>query len=132
MKRHDSYVTLFPKHSSNCQVRTVTVADRTGSVNLSVWDDPGKLINPGDIIRISKVYANVWKKCLTLYIGKGGELSKVGEFCLVFSETPFMSEPSRELAAVQAQIQAERSLGGENGFAQRKMYSTNNGKVLEK
>ncbi|CAB4063943.1 unnamed protein product [Lepeophtheirus salmonis] len=109
MKRHDSYVTLFPKHSSNCQVRTVTVADRTGSVNLSVWDDPGKLINPGDIIRISKVYANVWK-----------------------NETPFMSEPSRELAAVQAQIQAERSLGGENGFAQRKMYSTNNGKVLEK
>ncbi|XP_040566695.1 SOSS complex subunit B1 [Lepeophtheirus salmonis] len=109
------------------EVRTVKVADKTGAVNLSVWDDPGKLINSGDIIRISKVYTNVWKNCLTLYIGKGGELSKVGEFCLVFSETPFMSDPNPELAAVQAQIQAERSSGGGNASGPGKMYSTNNG-----
>ncbi|CAB4059780.1 SOSS complex subunit B2,SOSS complex subunit B1-B,SOSS complex subunit B1,SOSS complex subunit B homolog,SOSS complex subunit B1-A [Lepeophtheirus salmonis] len=107
------------------EVRTVKVADRTGSVNLSLWDEPGKLINCGDIVRLSKVYTNVWKNCLTLYIGKGGELSKVGEFCLVYSETPFLSEPSLELAAVQAQIQADRAAANNSGPG--KMYSNNNG-----
>jgi hypothetical protein len=31
-----------------------------------------------------------------LYIGKGGELYKVGDFCLVFSELPNMSEKQDE------------------------------------
>jgi len=26
-------------------------------------------------------------------IGKGGDLQKIGEFCLIFSELPFLSEP---------------------------------------
>ncbi|QQP42233.1 SOSS complex subunit B1 [Caligus rogercresseyi] len=86
------------------------VADRSGSVNLSLWDEPGKLINSGDIVRLTKVYTNVWKNCLTLYIGKGGELSKVGEFCLVYNEMPFLSEPNPELAALQVQIQADRAI----------------------
>jgi len=34
----------------------------------------------------------MFKNSLTLYVGKGGELQKVGDFCLQFSETPFMSE----------------------------------------
>ena len=28
----------------------------------------------------------------TLIIGKGGDLQKIGEFCLLFSELPFLSE----------------------------------------
>ena len=44
----------------------------------------------GDIIRLNKCYTNTWKGCLTLYIGKGGEIFKVGDFCLIFSEVPFM------------------------------------------
>eukprot|EP00096_Caligus_rogercresseyi_P001554 TRINITY_DN1256_c0_g1_i1.p1 TRINITY_DN1256_c0_g1~~TRINITY_DN1256_c0_g1_i1.p1 ORF type:complete len:205 (+),score=36.81 TRINITY_DN1256_c0_g1_i1:40-654(+) len=101
------------------EVRTVKVADRSGSVNLSLWDEPGKLINSGDIVRLTKVYTNVWKNCLTLYIGKGGELSKVGEFCLVYNEMPFLSEPNPELAALQVQIQADRA----NNMGPGKMYS---------
>lgn len=34
----------------------------------------------------------MFKNSLTLYVGKGGELQKVGDFCLPFSETPNMSE----------------------------------------
>lgn len=51
------------------EVRSCKVADRTGSVNLSVWDEPGVLLQPGDIVRVSKGYVAVWKNCLTLYIG---------------------------------------------------------------
>lgn len=36
------------------EVRTCKVADKTGSINLSVWDEPGTHIQPGDICRLTK------------------------------------------------------------------------------
>ena len=72
------------------EVRTVRVADRSGSVNMSLWDDLGKLIQSGDIIRMTKGYCNVWKNCLTLNCSKISEFIKVGEFCFIFSEQPFL------------------------------------------
>ncbi|GFQ77226.1 hypothetical protein TNCT_488231 [Trichonephila clavata] len=74
------------------EVRTCKVADRTASINLSVWDEPGLFLQQGDICRLSKGYASVWKGCLTLYTGKGGEIQKIGEFCFTFTELPNMSE----------------------------------------
>ncbi|XP_041336932.1 SOSS complex subunit B1 [Pyrgilauda ruficollis] len=62
------------------EVRTCKVADKTGSINISVWDDVGNLIQPGDIIRLTKGYASVFKGCLTLYTGRGGDLQKIGEW----------------------------------------------------
>lgn len=35
-------------------VRTVRVADRTGAINMSVWDDIGDQLQTGDICRITK------------------------------------------------------------------------------
>ncbi|XP_064354724.1 SOSS complex subunit B1 isoform X1 [Dromaius novaehollandiae] len=84
------------------EVRTCKVADKTGSINISVWDDVGNLIQPGDIIRLTKGYASVFKGCLTLYTGRGGDLQKIGEFCMVYSEVPNFSEPNPEYAAQQA------------------------------
>lgn len=52
------------------EVRSCKVADKSGSVNVSVWDEPGVLLQPGDLIRVSKGYVSVWKNCLTLYIGR--------------------------------------------------------------
>ncbi|XP_077153666.1 SOSS complex subunit B1 [Ranitomeya variabilis] len=85
------------------EVRTCKVADKTGSINISVWDDVGNLIQPGDIIRLTKGYASVFKGCLTLYTGRGGELQKIGEFCMVYSELPNFSEPNPEYVAQQSQ-----------------------------
>lgn len=51
------------------EVRSCKVADKTGSINLSVWDEPGVLLQPGDILKITKAYVSVWKNCLTLYMG---------------------------------------------------------------
>lgn len=75
------------------EVRTCKIADKTGCVNLSVWDETGAHIQPGDICRLTKGYSSLWKACLTLYTGKGGDLQKVGEFCMLFSESPNMSDP---------------------------------------
>ncbi|XP_078287397.1 SOSS complex subunit B1 isoform X1 [Rhinoraja longicauda] len=76
------------------QVRTCKVADKTGCINISVWDDVGELIQAGDIIRLTRGYASIWKGCLTLYTGRGGDLQKVGEFCMQYSEVPNFSDPN--------------------------------------
>ncbi|KAH7979943.1 hypothetical protein HPB49_012097 [Dermacentor silvarum] len=65
------------------EVRTCRVADRSGSINVSVWDEPGTCIQQGDICKLTK------------------------GFCLPFSETPFMSEPNPEfMQQLQAKLNA--------------------------
>ncbi|XP_074835820.1 SOSS complex subunit B1 isoform X1 [Carettochelys insculpta] len=91
------------------EVRTCKVADKTGSINISVWDDVGNLIQPGDIIRLTKGYASVFKGCLTLYTGRGGDLQKIGEFCMVYSEVPNFSEPNPEYVTQQSQSKAAQN-----------------------
>lgn len=76
----------------NHEVRCCKVADHTGSVRLSVWNEVGALLCPGDIIRITKGYATLFKGFITMYTGAGGTVEKIGEFCMIFSETPFISE----------------------------------------
>ncbi|XP_065324291.1 SOSS complex subunit B2-like isoform X2 [Gordionus sp. m RMFG-2023] len=77
-------------------VKTFKIADKTGSINISVWDEPGELLQGGDIVKLHKGYTSIWKGCLTLYVGKGGEILKIGEFCMIFSELPNMSEFRQE------------------------------------
>jgi len=87
-----------PTHTKDGHtVRAVKVADKTGSITMSLWDEVGELLQTGDICRVTKGYGAMWKDCLTLYAGKGGEMLKIGEFCMVFSELPNMSEPNSEL-----------------------------------
>ncbi|XP_016836080.1 SOSS complex subunit B2 isoform X2 [Cricetulus griseus] len=43
----------------------------------------------------------MWKGCLTLYTGRGGELQKIGEFCMVYSEVPNFSEPNPDYKGQQ-------------------------------
>ncbi|XP_034254322.1 SOSS complex subunit B1-B [Thrips palmi] len=83
----------------NREVRSCKVADPTGCVNISVWDEPGQYVQPGDIIRLTKGYASMWRSCLTLYCSKAGDIQKIGEYCMLFSEQPNMSEPNPTLAA---------------------------------
>lgn len=82
----------------NREVRTFKVADNTACMNVSIWDEPGTLLVPGDIVRLTKGYASVWRQCLTLYSGKNGDIQKIGEFCMVINEQLNMSEPNPALA----------------------------------
>ncbi|EHB09492.1 SOSS complex subunit B2 [Heterocephalus glaber] len=76
------------------EVRSCKVADKRGSITISVWDEIGGLIEPGDTIPLTRGYASMWKGCLTLDTGRGGELQKIGEFCMIYSEVPNFSEPN--------------------------------------
>lgn len=40
-----------------------------------------------------KCYANTFRGALTLYSGKSGEVSRMGDFCMTFNEQLNMSEP---------------------------------------
>ena len=40
----------------NHTVRSCKVADKTGSINISIWDDIGEMILTGDICRLVKGY----------------------------------------------------------------------------
>ncbi|XP_077436797.1 SOSS complex subunit B2-like [Vanacampus margaritifer] len=85
------------------EVRSCKVADKSGSIAISVWDELGSLIQPGDIIKLTRGYASIWKGCLTLYTGRGGDLQKIGEFCMVYSEVPNFSEANPELLTTNQQ-----------------------------
>ncbi|XP_012675163.2 SOSS complex subunit B2-like [Clupea harengus] len=86
------------------EIRSCKVADRSGSISISVWDEAGGFIQPGDILRLSKGYASLWKGCLTLYTGRSGELQKIGDFCMVFSEVPNFSDPNLDVLTQMNQI----------------------------
>lgn len=86
----------------NREVRTFKVADQSACINASVWDEAGQLLVPGDIVRLTKGYVSLWRNCLTLYTSKGGDLQKIGEFCMVFNEQLNMSEPNQMLAMSSA------------------------------
>lgn len=79
------------------EVRTFKVADQSACINCSVWDEAGQLLVPGDIVRLTKGYASLFRNCLTLYTSKGGDLQKIGEFCMVFNEQINMSDQSQVL-----------------------------------
>ncbi|XP_076440290.1 SOSS complex subunit B1-A-like [Babylonia areolata] len=100
-------------------VRTVKVADKTGSMNMSVWDQVGDAVQPGDICKLLKGYASLWKNALTLYTGKSGEIWKWGEFTYVFNEIPNFSEPDLYSATFNkdgppAPAQTQRKEGNED------------------
>ncbi|KAG5889720.1 hypothetical protein JTB14_010194 [Gonioctena quinquepunctata] len=103
----------------NREVRTFKVADQSACINASIWDEPGTLFVPGDIVGLTKGYASLFRNCLTLYASKGCDLQKIGEFCMVFNEQLNMSEPSQVLPQMPPVCGPPNNLPLDNG--------TNNG-----
>lgn len=99
----------------NRTVRTFKVGDPTACINVSVWDEPGNLLVPGDIVRLTKGYAAIWRQCLTLYSGKNGDILKIGDFCMNFNETLNMSEPNPNLVPTINPINQKNQLPMNNG-----------------
>ncbi|CAN7945536.1 unnamed protein product, partial [Ixodes pacificus] len=55
------------------EVRTCKVADRSGSINVSVWDEPGTCIQQGDICKLTKGPSGIKKYYLEEYRKKKRE-----------------------------------------------------------
>lgn len=108
----------------NREVYSYKVADPTAAINCSIWDDPGKLLVPGDIVKLTKGYASVWRGSLTLYSGKSGEIYRMGDFCMVFNEQINMSEPI-PASSQQNQVQGNHiSVNNGNGGNGRAVTTT--------
>lgn len=116
-------LTASTKTKENREVFSFKVADSTAVINCSIWDEPGKLLQPGDIVRMMKCYVSIWRGCLTLYSGKSGEITKMGDFCMVFNETLNMSEPNI-ISSAPPQI-ALPTNNGTNGNGRSKIMINN-------
>lgn len=81
------------------EVRSIRIADPTGSINMSVWNDLGEFVSPGDIYRLRNGSTTVFKGQLAIAVGKSGEMLKTGEFLLAYSEVPDMSAYNAEFEA---------------------------------
>ncbi|XP_042452754.1 SOSS complex subunit B homolog isoform X1 [Zingiber officinale] len=68
------------------------VADETASVHFQMWGSECEIFEPGDIIRLADGIFSYHKNNLVLRAGKRGKAEKVGEFTMLFVETPNMSE----------------------------------------
>ncbi|KAF9688534.1 hypothetical protein SADUNF_Sadunf02G0207000 [Salix dunnii] len=69
------------------------VADETASVHFQFWGDECDAFEPGDIIRLANgIFSYSRNTNLVLRAGRRGAIEKVGEFTMVFVETPNMSE----------------------------------------
>nr|XP_043629342.1 SOSS complex subunit B homolog [Erigeron canadensis] len=69
------------------------VADETASVHFQFWNEECDAFQPGDIVRLSNgIFSYNANKSLVLRAGKRGTIEKVGEFTMVFAESPNMSE----------------------------------------
>jgi hypothetical protein len=86
------------------EVRSVRIADKTGSINLSVWNEYGAVLKEGDILRLNGCFTQIWKVSLQVKVSTKGQIVKIGEFMMVFSEFPDMSVlPPEILKEIQEQ-----------------------------
>ncbi|PRP79262.1 OB fold-containing protein, nucleic acid binding [Planoprotostelium fungivorum] len=67
------------------------VADETASISITLWDNIGDSLQPGDICRLRNGYCTPYKNYLSLYVGRAGSLTRIGEFTMLFVEQPNMS-----------------------------------------
>eukprot|EP00457_Paulinella_chromatophora_P016610 gb/GEZN01017452.1/.p1 GENE.gb/GEZN01017452.1/~~gb/GEZN01017452.1/.p1 ORF type:complete len:159 (-),score=21.02 gb/GEZN01017452.1/:223-699(-) len=77
----------------NRWVSRALVADETGSIRLSLWNEFIDAFQPGDIINLHNGCTQVYQNQMMLYVGKG-KLQRIDEFCMLFSEKPNMSHQS--------------------------------------
>jgi hypothetical protein len=81
------------KLKSESTITQFLVGDQTGSILCNFFDKTGDVLNEGDIIHLKCCYASIFKNKLILYTGKPGfgQVIKIGEFFMSYSEEPNLS-----------------------------------------
>lgn len=109
------------------EVRSVRIADKTGSINLSVWNEYGAVLREGDILRLNGCFTQIWKVSLQVKVSTKGQIIKVGEFMMVFNELPDMSILSPEaVKEIQEQNKSQMTSGGNGGNGTSSNSSSSN------
>ncbi|CAN6469342.1 unnamed protein product [Victoria cruziana] len=68
------------------------VADETAAVHFQFWGGECDAFERGDIIRLTKGIFSFIKGKLLLRAGRRGKIEKIGEFTMLFVETPNISD----------------------------------------
>ena len=71
----------------NDMITHALVADHTASIYMSLWNEQGEQIQPGDIIRLTNGYSTLFRNAMVLHSARvggpnPGALEKIGE-CVV-------------------------------------------------
>lgn len=84
------------KLKNESKITQFLVGDSSGSILCNFFDDTGDKLNEGDIIFLKGSYASIFKNKLILYTGKPGfgQVIKIGEFFMTYSELPNLSNIS--------------------------------------
>lgn len=71
--------TVNLRAGGSAQVADATIADNTGKIKLSLWDDQIKMIKEGDKILIENGYTQAFRGENSLNIGRYGKLTVLDE-----------------------------------------------------
>ncbi|KAL2613958.1 hypothetical protein R1flu_025650 [Riccia fluitans] len=67
------------------------VADHSAAAHLQLWGNECEAFQPSDIIRLTNGLFSYHKSNMVLRAGKKGSMEKIGDFSMVFVESPNMS-----------------------------------------
>jgi hypothetical protein len=88
-----------PKQINNgSKVSTCKVADESGTINLTLWNEAAEYLCPGDVCSLKGGSTSIHRGCMSLATGKNSEILKTGRIITVHpvSLFPNMSEYCRE------------------------------------
>eukprot|EP01125_Pyxidicula_operculata_P014807 TRINITY_DN4981_c0_g1_i1.p1 TRINITY_DN4981_c0_g1~~TRINITY_DN4981_c0_g1_i1.p1 ORF type:complete len:108 (-),score=20.16 TRINITY_DN4981_c0_g1_i1:428-751(-) len=67
------------KTKDGVNITQFIVADSTGSIQLSLWEETGFAVKPSDILQLNGAHSALHKNELKLQIGQQGTVERVGE-----------------------------------------------------
>eukprot|EP00250_Pteridium_aquilinum_P009165 c18486_g1_i1 orf=796-1299(+) len=67
-------------------------ADPSAAVHLQLWGNECEFFQPGDIVHMTQGIFSSFNGSMVLRAGRKGKLEKIGEFTMVFAESPNMSK----------------------------------------
>jgi len=105
------------KDNTTHQVCEALVADDTGSVYLTLWDDSIDAVEEDMVLKLDNAYVNVFRGSMRLNLGKYGSYE-------VLDEAPF-EEVELENNVSDQQVEYQRrpyDRGGDRGRSNRRRY----------
>ncbi len=105
------------KDNTTHQVCEALVADDTGSVYLTLWDDSIEAVEDDMVLKLDNAYVNVFRGSMRLNLGKYGSYE-------VLDEAPF-EEVELENNVSDQQVEYQRrpyDRGGDRGRSNRRRY----------
>ncbi|MBI4406560.1 DNA-binding protein [Candidatus Micrarchaeota archaeon] len=67
----------FNKNGRQLRVANAVLRDESGTISLVLWNDEIDKVQPGNVVKITNGYVNVWRDTPQLTLGKLGKMEVV-------------------------------------------------------